>query len=77
MQITIVGPIRDPVTFARGVGIRDLARLKRDYGPGKWRKRKGIATVLYPGGHVTEAEIHWYEANGIGKREIKVKREIP
>ncbi len=72
----IVGPIRGAVTIARGHGIRQLANLRSKYGPGRWRKRKGLATVLVlRTGEVVEAELHWYEANGIGRRDIKMKRE--
>jgi hypothetical protein len=59
--------------IARGNGIRTLDRLVRDYGPGKWRKLKGIAQVRDKE-RIRRAEIHWYEANGIGQRDFKVKR---
>ena len=70
----IVGPIRGVVTIARGHGIRDLARLRTEYGRGQWRKCKGYATVRYlHTGDTMIAEVHWYEAHGIGKRDIKLK----
>ena len=73
----ILGPIRGEMTIARGHGIREIAQLRRDFGPGQWRKRKGVATVLIRAtGEVFEAELHWYEATGIGKRRIKVKRRL-
>ena len=73
----IVGQIRGAHTIALGRGIRELDRLIRTFGAGRWRKRKGIATVRLPGGRdVVEAEVHWYEAHGVGRREFKVKRVL-
>jgi hypothetical protein len=63
-------------TIAAGTGIRDLRRLVEGYGDGRWRKLKGVATVRLRNGRVTRAEIHWYEAHGIGKRDFKIKRYI-
>lgn len=74
MHFEIVSDIRDAKTIARGNGIRELKRLLRIYGKGRWRKRKGFATIRMPDGSTREAEIHWYEATGIGKREFKLKR---
>jgi hypothetical protein len=74
MQFKILGPVKDPVTMVAGSGIRDLVRLRKVYGPGRWRKRKGFAMVELPGGFVCEAEIHWYEATGVGRFEHKIKR---
>ena len=76
MHFTLIGEIRDAETFAQGKGIRELPRLRKIYGPGRWRKRKGFAKVKLQGGAVVEAELHWYEATGIGKREFKIKRII-
>ncbi len=77
MDFEIIGNIRHPETFARGSGIRELPRLRKIYGQGLWRKRKGFATVrLLQDGTLREAEVHWYEASGIGKREFKIKRYI-
>ncbi|MDD5579801.1 MAG: hypothetical protein PHY16_11045 [Methylobacter sp.] len=76
MDFEIIGSIRHPETFARSSGIRELARLRKIHGPGLWRKRKGFATVRLQDGSLHEAEIHWYEASGIGKREFKIKRYI-
>ena len=70
----LVGPIRFVETFATKNSIRDLSRLTKAHGPGRWRKRKGEATVKLADGSIRLAEIHWYEAHGIGKRELKVKR---
>lgn len=74
MDFEIIGNIRDVETFARGAGIRELPRLRKVYGLGHWRKRKGFALVRLPDGTLREAELHWYEASGIGKREFKIKR---
>ena len=73
MWFEIISEIRQPETFARGTGIRELPRLRKIYGLGNWRKRKGFATVRLPDGLIREAEVHWYEATGIGKREFKIK----
>lgn len=70
----VVGEICDIETFAAGSGIREIARLQKQYGKGRWRKRKGIATIRLIEGSVLLAEIHWYEATGIGRREFKLKR---
>jgi hypothetical protein len=74
MEIEVVGSITDIETIAVGSGIREVSRLREDYGPGRWRKLKGRATVRLPDGNVLPAEVHWYEANGVGRKEIKVKR---
>jgi len=74
MDFEIIGELRQPETFARGSGIRELPRLRKFYGRGNWRKRKGFARVRLSDGSIREAEIHWYEATGIGKREFKIKR---
>ncbi len=73
MDFEIVGPIRDTETIAAGRAIRQLTRLRRRYGSGRWRKRKGVATVRLQDGTVHTAEVHWYEAHGIGRREFKLK----
>ena len=70
----IVGAILDVETIATGKGIRELARLRRTYGKGQWRKKKGFARVRFEDGSVHTAEIHWYEAHGIGRKETKLKR---
>jgi hypothetical protein len=61
---------------AVGVGVREIERLRTQYGEGRWRKLKGIATIRVPSGRIRLAEIHWYEAHGIGKREFKRKRYL-
>lgn len=74
MNFEILDDLADVETIARGSGIRDLARLCRTYGRGHWRKMKGVARVRLVTGRVRLAELHWYEAHGIGKREMKRKR---
>jgi len=74
LEIKILGQISRIETIAIGRGIRELDRLRKVYGPGRWRKCKGIAKVRLPDGTKCMAEIHWYEAHGIGRKEYKVKR---
>lgn len=76
MAFEILGPIGKIETIAAGRSIRDLARLRKVYGPGRWRKLKGVTSVRLSSGRVRLAELHWYEAHGIGKREIKRKRYL-
>jgi hypothetical protein len=73
MDFEVVGPLRDLETIATGRAIRELRRLRRRYGTGRWRKRKGIAAVRLLDGTVHQAELHWCEAHGIGRREMKIK----
>lgn len=72
----IVGKIVGIEVIARGPGIREIARLNRQYGRGKWRKLKGFAVVRLRSGRERRAELHWYEAHGIGRRDMKRKRYI-
>ncbi|MDR3299636.1 MAG: hypothetical protein LBU43_06455 [Candidatus Accumulibacter sp.] len=75
MDFEVIGKITGAETFAEGRGIRDLPRLLSTYGGRNWRKRKGFALVrLLETGETRHAEVHWYEAHGIGKKEMKVKR---
>lgn len=74
MNFEIVGAVQDIETFATGRSIRELPRLQKIYGKGRWRKRKGKAVVRLPNGTERRAELHWYEATGIGKKEFKIKR---
>ena len=69
----LVGPIRDIEPIALWRAIRELARLRRRYGRGRWRKLKGIARVCLVDGTIQTAEVHWYEAHGIGRKELKIK----
>ena len=74
MDFEILGDLTDVETIARGSGIREIKRLRKQYGRGRWRKRKGFAEVRLATGEIVKAELHWYEATGIGKRESKIKR---
>ncbi len=76
MNFEVIGEIQEIETIAVGKSIRDLARLKKVYGPGRWRKLKGIARVRLQSGRIRLVELHWYEAHGIGKRDIKRKRYL-
>ena len=76
MQFEIIGKIEHQETFATGKGIRELSRLQKIYGKGKWRKRKGVAQIKLANGSILLAELHWYEATGIGKKEFKIKRYL-
>jgi hypothetical protein len=75
-RFKILGEIRDIETIASGRGVYIRRHLERIYGRGRWRKMKGIALVELPDGTICEAEIHWYEAHGIGRRDFKIKRVI-
>ena len=74
MELELLGTISEIQTIGVGGSIRDLPRLKKVYGSGRWRKLKGIARVRLADGEVLKAEVHWYEAHGIGKKELKIKR---
>jgi hypothetical protein len=74
MAFKVVSDISGVETIASGTGIPELARLRKLYGRGRWRKRKGIADIQFNNGRVVTAEIHWYEAGHVGKKEIKIKR---
>jgi hypothetical protein len=76
MYFEISGKIENVETFASGKEIRELRRLEKLYGKGRWRKRKGVAMVKLSDGSIRKAEIHWYEATGIGKKEFKIKRYL-
>lgn len=76
MYFEIVGEITDIERIAVGSSIRDLARLRKQFGAGRWRKLKGIATVRLGSGRIRKVELHWYEAHGIGKKKLKIKRYL-
>ena len=76
MDFEIIGDITIIEIIAAGAGIRDLRRLRRVYGKGRWRKVKGMAPIRLSMGRVRLAELHWYEAHGIGRKEIKRKRYL-
>ncbi len=74
MHFEIIGEIEEIETIAVGGRIRDIMRLRKQYGVGRWRKRKGIGKIRLHGGRICKAELHWYEAHGIGKKKMKIKR---
>lgn len=74
MAFDVIGEITDIETIASGSAIREVKRLRKAYGQGRWRKLKGIAKIRLNDGTICEAELHWYEAHTIGKKEIKLKR---
>jgi hypothetical protein len=74
MHFEILSDITEIETIAKGRGIRERSRLVRRYGRGRWRKRKGVAEIRLSTGELARAELHWYEASGIGKFEFKIKR---
>jgi len=76
MMFEILGPILGLEKIAVGRSIRELPRLRKVYGSGRWRKLKGYAKVRLPDGRIEHAEIHWYEAHGIGRVEMKIKRLV-
>jgi hypothetical protein len=73
MIFEIVGEIEQVETIAAGRSIRILSHLNKIYGKGRWRKKKGVASVKLRNGSIRLAEVHWYEAHGIGKRDLKIK----
>lgn len=79
MFFKVVGRITQIEIIASGRGIREARRLRKLYGGRNWRKLKGIAKVEFADGTICQAEIHWYEAHGIGTKEFKIKRilEVP
>lgn len=73
MYFEIIGEITDVNKIAAGSSIQEVARLRKTYGPGRWRKLKGMATIRLLDGTICKAELHWYEAHGVGKKEMKIK----
>jgi hypothetical protein len=73
MYFEIIGAISEVETIAAGPSIRELARLRKQFGAGRWRKLKGVATVRLASGRIRTVELHWYEAHGVGKRKMKIK----
>lgn len=72
----LIGELTDIEIIAVNLSIRELQRLKNQFGGRRWRKLKGIGLVQFPNGEVRRAELHWYEAHGVGRRKIKVKRVL-
>jgi hypothetical protein len=73
LKFEIVGEVEHQETIASGGGVKIRSNLRRIYGTGRWRKRKGVATVRLANGKLRRVELHWYEAHGIGKRDFKIK----
>lgn len=76
MDFAVLGDIAQIETFAIGRQIREYRRLVKVHGRGRWRKRKGMARVRLADGTVRRAELHWYEATGVGRKEFKIKRYL-
>jgi len=76
MHFEIVGRITETETIAVGPGIRILGVLRKRYGRGRWRKLKGVASGRLSGGRIRLAEVDWFEAHGIGKRKMRIKRYL-
>jgi hypothetical protein len=76
MPFEILGEITHVEAIAVGARIRELPRLEKLYGRGRWRKMKGQAVIRLENGRAARAELHWYEAHGIGRKEFKRKRYL-
>ena len=76
MYFEIIGEIDDVEGIAIESSIRDITRLRRRYGSGRWRKLKGVARIRLQNGRIRLAELHWYEAHGVGRKEIRWKRYL-
>ena len=74
MNFTLIGKTEAIETVAEGSDIREINRLRKVYGEGNWKKKKGFAIIRLENGETCRAEVHWYEAHGIGKMEHKIKR---
>ncbi|MCK6553529.1 hypothetical protein L6Q96_02915 [Candidatus Binatia bacterium] len=76
MTLELLGEINAIEVIARGRSVRRRAFLRKRFGAGQWRKLKGVAMVRLSTGGVHRAEIHWYEAHGVGRVGMKVKRYL-
>jgi len=74
VKFRLVSELTEIELIAAGRSIRELKRLRRTYGSGRWRKLKGVASIQFSDGTMYQAELHWYEAHGIGRKETKIKR---
>ena len=74
MHFEIIGTIENIETIAVGGRIREIQRLRKQYGSGRWRKLKGLAYARLTTGRIRRVEVHWYEAHGIGRKKMKIKR---
>ena len=76
MYFELIGELSDIERIARGPSVRERARLRKQFGAGRWRKLKGVATVRLANGRIRTVELHWYEAHGIGRKKLKIKRYL-
>ncbi len=76
MYFEIIGEITNIERIAVGSSIHEIAGLRKKFGAGRWRKLKGVATVRLANGRIRKVELHWYEAHGIGKRKLKIKKYL-
>jgi hypothetical protein len=76
MYFEVVGQITEIETIARGLSVRERARLRKQFGGSRWRKLMGLASVRLANGRIQTVELHWYEAHGIGKKKLKIKRYL-
>jgi len=76
MKFEVIGRMTDVELIAKGPGVQVRAYLRKAYGRGRWRKLKGNVLVRLPNGALRKVELHWYEAHGIGKRDLKIKRYL-
>ena len=74
MDFELIGEVSDGEQIAVNLSIREKAGLKARYGGRRWRKLKGVGKVRLASGRVRKAELHWYEAHGVGRRRMKIKR---
>jgi hypothetical protein len=74
VHFEIVGDVDHVELIAKGVSVRERRRLAARFGTGRWRKLKGKATVRLASGVTCRVELHWYEAHGVGRRKVKIKR---
>jgi hypothetical protein len=76
LTIEVIGEIEAIETIATGASVKVRSMLRKVYGRGRWRKRKGIGTVRLSNGNIRRVELHWYEAHGIGRRDLKIKNYL-
>lgn len=75
-EFEVIGTIEQIEPIAVGSRIREIDRLRKVFGAGRWRKLKGIATVRFGDGTIQRVELHWYEAHGIGRKKLKIKEYL-
>jgi hypothetical protein len=76
MYFEVIGEIQTIERIARGPSVRERVRLREQFGGGRWRKLKGVANVRLANGRIRLVELHWYEAHGLGKKKLKIKRYL-